>query len=495
VKAARVRDGEHFQSIEEYVGHARDAFWNPMTGIGSADDPGMYNYAFTPVCMAPQEATAYYSSGGIPKVIIDKKSKGIILNGYTFAGNGWAEDELKQLHDYAEHIGFGEAQTNGVRDGLIYGGSIMYPRLKQDNTATMEMGVKALLEGGYITKDCIEHFVTTDRWNAVLVPNWNVTASDYLMPSHYYIPIGGVKVATERSAIIRPNMLPYWGMLSQMGWGISDYEGYIAPILAYMVVIMAIPVMVQQMSLLFHEIPIDGIIAANGIGDGGPVDTLLAHNDAMMAAWSIVHPVSINSFGKVSAIERHYEGFSELVLMLRQDIAARSEIPESSIFHTNAEGLNADNTEDVTLKEASSIQKVGASVKPQMKPVTRMIALSCFGPEYFVGEKARLLDTVGVSYDSPTVLTPSQKADTGAKFAEMVSKFVSSDIPVDAAIDMARQFFPGVQIDEAIMARLREIPNVAPDGYGGSAEIGGVLQQGGLVEKLLNPGGYLGMVG
>ena len=87
VKGARVKDGQSFQTIDEFKAKVRDGFWNPMSGVGSQDDPGMYNFAYIPVSMSPQEATAYYASGGIPAVVTDKKAKGCLLNGYTFEGD------------------------------------------------------------------------------------------------------------------------------------------------------------------------------------------------------------------------------------------------------------------------------------------------------------------------------------------------------------------------------------------------------------------------
>jgi hypothetical protein len=502
VKASRVADGQSLQTIGECVEGWRkhfvtDGIWNPMSGIGSIDDPGMYSYAYTPVSMSPQECTAYYASGGLPKVIVDKKSKGILLNGYQFKGEGWDPGDLKRMHDYADLIGFGEAMSNGTRDGLCYGGAILYPRLKKDNTATMPMSVDELLQAGVLTQNSIDHFVTADRWNCVLVPNWNVTARDYLHPETYYIPIGGVEVATERSGIIRPNMLPYWGMLPQMGWGVSDYEGYISPILGYTIIVMSIPIMAQQMSLLFHEIPLDGVVAMSGADKNGPVARLIDANSAAMRSWSIIHPQAINSFGEVKAIERHYEGFKDLVVVMQEDIGARSEMPVSTLFMSNPQGLASDRGDDIGMKESGAIKKVGASVEPQLKPVCRMIAYSCFGPDYFQGAKAALLETIGVSFDSPTIQTPEDKADSGDKFAGMVQKLVASDIPVDIALEMSKQFFPGVVIDDSLMARLR-IPAAgasAPDGYGGAAELEGVMEKGQLIEQLLRPGAYLGTAG
>ena len=189
--ARRAEVGDSFQTVDEFCKKVHDGFWNPRSGIGSQDDPGRYNYAYIPVSMSPQEATAYYASGGIPQTIIDKKAKGTLLNGYTFEGDGWTPDEFKRMHDYGERIGFGVAIADSLRDGLVYGGAIGYPRFKQDTVHTLELTQAELLKGGFITQHCIDHFVTTDRWNCVLVPNWNVTARDYLTPSHYYVPIGG----------------------------------------------------------------------------------------------------------------------------------------------------------------------------------------------------------------------------------------------------------------------------------------------------------------
>ena len=476
VKGARVKDGQSFQTIDEFKAKVRDGFWNPMSGVGSQDDPGMYNFAYIPVSMSPQEATAYYASGGIPAIVTDKKAKGCLLNGYTFEGTGWTPGEIDQLLDYAEKVGFGPAVADSLRDGLIYGGAVCYPNFKQDNVGSLaEKSIDALIKGKIITKDCISYFVTTDRWNCVLVPQWNVTARDYLTPGSYYIPIGGVEVATSRSAIVRPKMLPYWGMLPQIGWGVSDFEGYISSVLAYQIVVMSIPIMAQQMSLLFHFIPLDGAIAQNGISG---IEDLLENNDQVMRAWSIMHPATVNSFGEVKAIERHYEGFPELIQVLQTDIGARAEIPQSVIFPSQPTGLADSRGEDVLLKQAESIQKISIAVGPQFKRVVKILALSCFGPEYF-GANMTKLETLALSFNPPSVQSNAEKAESGGKFAEFVSK-LGETYPPDMVLELAKQFFPDVEISPEMMARIASIPEnaVAP-------EYEQALTAGGLVEKLL----------
>jgi hypothetical protein len=510
VQAQRVKDGGSFQTIEEATdrmrmaafsamrssptferytkdgkrmlrmkgaSYVRDGFWNPASGVGSADDPGMYNFAYTPVSMSPQQATAVYSSGGIPAVVTDKKAKGCLLNGYGFEGSGWKPDEFKTLGEYAEGILFGPSLADSLRDGLIYGGAICYPRLKQDTVESLTWTLDELLIDRRVTKDSIEHFVTTDRWNCVIVPNWNVTARDYLTPSHYYIPIGGVEVSTRRSAVVRPKLLPYWGMLPQIGWGISDFEGYITSILAYQIVIMSIPVMAQQMSILFHEIPIDAQLAMAGIDD---VMELMQQNTSVMDTWSILHPATVPSVGEVKAVERHYEGFADLVSLLQVDIAARSELPQTVLFPSAPTGLADSRGEDVLLKQAESVQKISITVAPQFRQVVKMLALSCFGPEYFdTPDGMRKLNSLAITFNPPSIQTAKEKADSADKFATFVSTMTSSDLPVDAVLELSKQFFPDVEIPESIMARLRQIGETdQPPAYVDA------LSEGGLAEKL-----------
>jgi hypothetical protein len=476
--AKRAEVGDTFQTLGDFTKGVRDAFWNPKSGIGSRDDPGQYNYAFIPVSMSPQEATAYYASGGIPAVIIDKKAKGPLLNGYTFEGEGWSPDEFKQMHDYGEKRGFGVAIADSLRDGLIYGGAVAYPRLKQDKVHTLGMSQAELLKGGFITKDCIDHFVTTDRWNCVIVPNWNVTARDYLMPSHYYIPIGGVKVATERSAVVRPKMLPYWGMLPQIGWGVSDFEGYIPSILGYQIAISQIPIMFQQMSVLFHSIPIDGMLAQNGVD---ALKEFIELNNQILESASLVHPSTISAVGEMQVVEHHFENADMMVKLLMIDIGARSGIPMSVIFADQPKGLADSNEADVLLKQAESIIKIAITVRPQYRNFCRMLAYSCFGPEYFSSPLgAKKLNSLALSFNPPSVQSNKEKAESGGKFADMMQKLVASDIPVDAALKITLEFFKDVELPKDVMDRLTAIPEAmsAPD-------YANVLQSGGLVEKLI----------
>lgn len=460
IRTNLVNDAVSFQSLDEAIQSVRkfsnlvkDAFYNPMTGVGvKGIDPGMWDMATIPVSMSPNEATSYYSSGGLPQIIIDKKAKGALLNGYHFECDVMSEADRNKLKEYAQSINFDAALEMATRDGLIYGGAALYPHFKKDDPDTYCLPLNALLDKGIIDKNCIDYFVTVDRWNMIIIPSYNITARDYLNPDTFYIPIGGIRIASKRCAMIKPKKLPYWGALRQLGWGASDFEGYIRSILAYKIIIASVPIMAQQMSLLVHEIPLDGIIAQNG---PDAADEFAERNNERMRQWSMLNPVTINSFGKLTAINRSFENYDGLIMSLRQDVAANSGIPESVLFHTLSKGFS-DNTEEITLKQSETIKNINNSIQPALQPIVKILVYSCFGKD---SDQAKISDRVRLSFESPTVITNEEKGKLLEKFSNGVNMITQSGADLADAVEIAKCFIPEMNIPEDVMNRLKKIEN------------------------------------
>ena len=438
----------------------QDGFFNALTGTGVGGfDPGSFNLAYTPVSMSPNEATSYYSNGGIPAIIIDKKVKGALINGYNFVSNneetGLTEDDRLRLKEYANSVGFDQQIEHTDRDGLIYGGAFLYPVFNNDDPSTYDMPIKELFERRIIDKDCISYFVEGDRWNSIMVPNYNITAKDYLSPETYMIPLAGVRVHSERMAIIRPLLLPYWGALRQLGWGRSDFESYVRSILAYKILIASIPIMAQQMSLLVHTIPLDGIIAQNGPASA---EQFVQANNARMRAWSMLNPMTINSYGELKAIDRSFADFDKLNMALRQDVAANSGIPESVLFHTLSTGFS-DNTEEITYKQSETIRNINNAVIPSYRNIVKILIASCFGPNSPQFKKS---DTVRISFDSPDVITNEERGKMFEKFTSGINMLKTAGINVHDSVVIARKFMPEIDISEEIMDNL-ETENPDPN--------------------------------
>ena len=450
VQARMAVSGEHFQSLSEMKEDIRmtmDGFINPMTGIGTGKDPGGFNSATIPLTLSPFEATSLYASGGLPEIIINKKSKGILLNGYNFTSTNsdvWTHDRLKQLKEASDQTNAEEALSEGTRDGLIYGGSLLYPTLKGDSAASYDYSLKELLNSKLLVKGCINHFSVADRWNTVIVPNYNITSEHYLSAERLYVPISGISVNAHRSAMLRPKKLPYWGALRQLGWSVSDYEGYMRSIYAYEIMIASIPIMAQQMSLLMYEMPLEGMLATMGITEAKEFMKL---NDESMRDWSMANPKTINALGKVYAVNRTYTGYADLGQMLRQDLGAQTGIPEAALFQEQSKGFS-DNTAEILLKQSETVRLTQKTISPSLINFKNILVANAFGQD---SEEWKNRDSVHFTFDNPVIATEAERAEAAARFAATVNSLRQAGMPLQQALTLASQFFKTIELDSSVI--------------------------------------------
>ena len=454
ILAQRAASGEETQSIDEArksLIFTKDSFYNPMSKIGTGADATTYSAATIPVAIGPFEATSIYSSGGIAEIIINKKAKGVTLNGYRFVSENkevWAEEKLELMRERLNETGFIDKLSDTMRDGFLYGGAVLYPVFKRDTGESFAYDASTLLRNGLLHEGCIDRWVEIDRWNTVLVPEFNVTAADYMSAKSYYVPLSGIEVCTDRSAIIKPKRLPYWGAIRQMGWGVSDLEGYMRSILGYEMSIASIPLMAQQMSLLLYEMPLDTLFSQLGVD---AVKKLMKENTEQMKEWSMANPKVLNAFGKVYTVNRQYTGYPDLMLTMRQDIAAQSGIPESVLFHTQPKGFS-NNTEEVLLKESQTVKLAQQAILPSLEYIVPYAVLHAFGPD---SQEARFIRDVHFSFDTPVVATDSERAETSARFSAAVNSLRQAGVPITAALNITQQFFRDIKISEEDMQLIK----------------------------------------
>ncbi len=450
------------QSLDEAKNHIAsgiakltvDSFFNPVNGQGTPFDPGYYNTATTPISMMPQEASAYYANGGIPGMIIDTKAGGMLTNGYRFIGNGWKPEWLETLKEYADSLNFDQkAIRDPNRDGLIFGGAMAVPSFKKDDAMTYGMSREQLIKRGIITKDCISSIWHADRWNCVLVPDYNIAASDYLTPKHIFVPIAGVDVNTERASIIRPKQLPYWGTLMQMGWGVSEFSSWIQPFLGYQMGIVSVPIMMQQMSVMYSHLPMDAMMAM-----GGPaaVSQLAEQVRKQLVSMSNIAPKTFNQALELKVIERNFNGFPEMINVLEDALCAGAELSPSIVFGRHVAGLGGDDG-DSTIKQAGSIQKIANKIIPQLQPLVEILVYSCFGPD---SEQAKLADKVRVDFDSPVVLTNKERNEAGTTFSTVVDSMIGAGLQPGDALEMAKAFIPDIELPQDVLDKLAQIADM-----------------------------------
>ena len=436
------------QDLAKNPGIVQDGYMNPVSGIGTAIDPGMYTEAFVPVSITPEEATAYYSNGGLPSKIIDKKAGCLTLNGVHFECDAFSPEDLAALEAYAEKCGFNRAydQTNTL--ALTFGGAFCYPVMKGDGPQLYDKSVREILKAIPEEKNFIKYWVTADRWNCVFTPDYNITAQDYLHARHIFVPLGGIRLNTQRCAMVKPTALPFWGAIKQMGWSCSDFEGWIKDFESYQIMKMSLPIMAQQMSLMYHQFPADGLIIENG---PEYAKQFMKENEKEMRSWSMLNPKAVNSVGEIKILERTYTGFQQLIQESRLALSASSKIPSSTLFPEKATGLASDNEDDVTLKQSETIRLLFKNVAPAYKNVIALLVMSCFGKN---SDQAKHAWEVTLAPDTGVVLSDQDKAQLGSSFTQIIGGLVAVGAPLSTAVNVAKKFIPSADLDEKTMNEL-----------------------------------------
>lgn len=438
-------------------GITKDGFYNPMSGVGTSIDPGMNNQTYQPLLMGPSEVTSLYANGGVASAIIDKKAKGAVLNGYTILSNRFHAQELQQLKEHAESKGFADVCCSaGLRDGYVYGGAATYPIFKLDTPVTTAMTIRQLIAEHVLGQGCLSHFVEIDRWNTVVIPSYDLSTEDYLRPRSFYVPISGLEICAERSAYIKPKPQPYWAAIRQLGWGEPDSVGYLRSLLSYNILIMAVPMMAQQMSLVIHRLPLDGIIAMNG---PAAAKKWQAENEKELRDWSMFNPKAINAYGEIDVLNRTYTGFGELVDTLRKDISANCSLPESVIFYTQPSGIFNKTEEDVLLKQSETIKMGQKAVTPELNKLLPVLAADLWGlPEGMASwEKYQ---TLQLSFDTPVVSSPSEKAEILRKFSESISLLCGAGMDVQTSLAYAKRYLGEVEVPKDIEEKMTALPAI-----------------------------------
>lgn len=450
VQANYISKGMSFETLTEarnkvQLKIAGDALYNLKTGVGTMMDPAMYTHSEIPVMMGPYEGSSAYAPGGLPASIIDKKARAQVIQGATFKSldkKFWTNDKIEQLEEAADITGFNDAVSDASADAYIYGGSILYPVFNKDTPSSYTRKMENL----HLEKDCINRWVSIDRWNLVTVPNYIVTAKDYLRPDTLYIPQAALDISTTRMAMIRPKAVPYWIALCNIGWTPSDFSGWIRAYYGYEITCQSIPVMAQQMSLILYKMPLDALNATIG---PDKVKELMQINEEKMTEWNALSPKAVNMVGEVEVVDRTYSGFDQFVGAMKSDLAAQCGIPEPSLWHTPNKGFS-DNTTESLLKQSETLRMSQKFLERSMGPCTDALIAHTYGMDSEEWENRK---TIKMVFNKPVISTEKDLAEVGARFAASVSSLAQAGVSPDIALNISSQFFPTVKItDETINA-------------------------------------------
>ena len=431
----------------------RDSIMNGRWNISNGADPSIANITLPNVYISPWEANSLYSQKGLFETIINKKSKSILLNGINLENSKLSQEQIDKVKEKMEVRNFRNILADSVVNSLVYGGALTFPMLKKDSPVTTGMNLNQLLRLGILGKDCIDYFVTLDRWQTFIIPPYNPTQKDFLRPEVYTIPFLGSDVHHSRTArVVTAKQAGYWGQIANQGWGISDLCGYLQSGMNYKVAVQSLPLMIQQMSILARTINVDGVLATEG---SNALDALVDANTIRTREASADNPVTMDILGDLKAINRNFGQVPELIRLLRQDLASDAIIPEPMLFSSERGNFSSgDDTQGNLAKQYESVKMIHKELEPQFKQLVKIMIIDALGASKEVIEA---LPYARLHFDEPIIANALERAQIGKFFSEEVFNLVSARLPIDKSVEIASKNVSSELVNADMLKQLKEI--------------------------------------
>lgn len=436
---------------------AKDSIQNGRWNINNLADPALSSLAIPNVYISPYQANSLYSQKGLFETIINKKAKSILLNGCYIENKHLSEKQIDTVNEKAEvKHNFKHILAGSTLDSLVYGGNLTFPMFKKDTPLTVGLKLSALLNLGVLKKDCIDYFVSLDRWNTFIIPPYNPTQKDFLRPEVYTVPFLGADVHHTRCArVVTAKQAGYWGQILNQGWGISDICGYLQSGMNYKVAIQSLPLMIQQMSILARVVNVDGVLATEG---ANALDSLVDEATIRTREASPDNPVTMDVLGDIKSINRNFAQVPELIRLLRQDLASDAVLPEPLLFSSEKGNFSSgDDTQGNLFKQNESVQMIHKDLEPQFKQLAKIMIIDALGTSKEVIEA---LPYTTIHFDQPVIANALERAQIGKAYSETVFNLVSAQVPVNVAVEMAdKNVSADMRTGADILERLAKIQN------------------------------------
>lgn len=449
----RVRDAIGFRDVgigQRSEGGMANTAW--MTGVNGAD-PSKSNFASPNMYISPAEAAAIVSQRGLPEIIINKKAKSMLLNGVHINNSRLSEDQLERVQEQMVKTDLAKAVSDALRDALVYSGSILFPFFKTDSPLALTLPVETLAKHGIVKKGCIERWTVLDRWNTVHFPNWNPTSEDFLKPRYFYVPFLGTDIHSSRIARIVPAPQPgYWGVMMNMGWGVSDISGWIEAVFNYYNVMRAIPTMIQQMSLLVRTFNVEGPMALEG---SMILDQMADEDTVRIRQASALNPINMDIVGELKAVQRDFGEVPELCRLIRQDVAAKAGLLEQSLFTVDPKGMGSGgNKQQPWTRQEETNRFMYTDVQQQLKQIAKLHIIDTLGTDRDI---IKALPFTEIRFDEQKVTDVEDRVKVVAATSKGFFDAVAGGMPLPDAAEMMEQLSGGLfHIDAELHKRLEE---------------------------------------
>jgi hypothetical protein len=429
-----IMSGHNISVVKKNIHDSVQGIENASLAIGGIGDPSTYTYAKTNVWINPMEAVSIYSQGGIPEIIIDKKTKSVMRNGISIKNKFLTARQYDMVDEEKTRLQFDNHVADALSMSANYGGSLMYPMFTRDNPATMHLFPKQLMERGILGKGCISRLVALDRWNTMHIPQTNPTMADWLEPNMYYIPFLGSDVNGRRTARIVTKQQPgYWGAIINMGWGLPDAVSWLESFFTYKTSISVMKALLRQMSILVRSFNTDGPLVAEM---QSALQMLQEEETLTVREVSPGNPITmLDMVGDIKSIQHDFRELPSIMRFLREDLAGDAGLSEILLWNSEKSSFSGGDNLDIEIQKGYEKNEIMfKEVSKSLKNLANLVIISALGTGKGILEA---LPYTEIEFAQQSTASAIEEAEILEHKARAYSAFVLASMPLESAASKA----------------------------------------------------------
>ena len=393
-------DSEKPQEVENSLGGLAQSlfpfsmFGFPGTQISQADTFWINNRWYL-ISNMRQIISQMYVEHGIVQTLVDQPVDDAFSRGINIKSTDLEAEDIETLNTYCERHGVYKAITQAAKWARLYGGAAILIITDQDPATPLN--IKSINE-----KTPLE-FRAVDQWelyNSRLARDGELQADDeeFLStkePFDYY----GHKIHPSRVYIMRGKEPPSFIRPRLRGWGMSVLEKLVRSFNQYL----------KNQNVVFELL------------DEAKVDVykMKGFNDALMTAGGtekvsnrIQHANMIKNYNNALTMDSNdeydqkqmtFSGLSEMLIQIRQGVAADLKMPITKLFGISAAGFNS-GEDDIENYNSMIEGEIRAPIKYQVIDVLAIVCQKVFG-----------FEPSGLSIDWPSLRILSTKEEEEVK--------------------------------------------------------------------------------
>jgi phage-related protein (TIGR01555 family) len=270
-----------------------------------------------------------YVEHGIVQTLVDQPVDDAFRGGFEIKTDQLSKDEVEQLQAYMEKDGIIRAITQSIKWARLYGGGAVI--LITDQPASTPLNLKALTD-----KSPIE-FRAVDMWE-LYSDQVNVEGRDTVLDDtqdffHYY----GVRVHPSRVYKIMGKQAPAFIRPRLRGWGMSELERLVRSLNQYMKNQDVVFDLLDEAKVDIYKMKNFNSALMTPEGTTNVSKRIQSAN--MIKNYN--NALTMDTDDEYEQKQINFAGLSDMLIQIRQGIAADLKMPVTKLFGISAAGFNS----------------------------------------------------------------------------------------------------------------------------------------------------------